>query len=125
MSKIGPPNVRFNIAALKDNRKAEEFQLKLSNRFDALACNVDTNNVEQLSEQIVSEILSSAKDIIPPERKSVPDWMSKETKQAINDKKSVRKSFGENSKEYKIAKAETKKLVKKDKISKLERDCNE
>ena len=51
--------------------------------------------------------------------------MSKKTQTAIDSKKSIRKSYGDHSAEYKIAKAETKKLANKGIFSKLERNCDE
>ena len=51
--------------------------------------------------------------------------MSKPTLEAINNKKSVRSLYGESSVSYKIAKAEVKKLVKKDKINNLNNDLDQ
>ena len=48
--------------------------------------------------------------------------MSAETKNAIGDKHTIRKKHGSKSKEYKAAKAKSKKLVKKDQLNKIEKD---
>ncbi len=53
-----------------------------------------------------------------------PKWMKKTTKQAIEDKKSIRKVHGDHSAQYKIAKSETKKFVRKDKIEQIEKECD-
>ena len=45
--------------------------------------------------------------------------MSKGTIQAINNKKDVRRKHGDRSIQYKVAKTETKKLVRLDKINHL------
>ena len=50
--------------------------------------------------------------------------MSEEAKCAIDGKHKIRKANGPSSSEYKIAKAESKKLVKKDKLKQIERDIN-
>jgi hypothetical protein len=123
--KVTSPTSKFNTAALKDRTKVQEFQLELRNRFQPLLNNDEPIDIEDFSENIISEIISTAKTVIPPKRERHPEWMSNATKTAIENKKVVRNKYGDNSAEYKIAKAETKKLVKKDKLSKLERDCDE
>ena len=45
--------------------------------------------------------------------------MSSKTAKAIGNKKLVRKPYGDSSIQHKIAKAESKKLVKIDKLNKL------
>ena len=50
--------------------------------------------------------------------------MQKDTIKAINNKKDVRKSYGDSSTHYKVAKAEVKKLVKRDKLNKLSDDLD-
>ena len=50
--------------------------------------------------------------------------MSAETKNAIGDKHTIRKKHGSKSKEYKAAKAKSKKLVKKDQLNKIEKDLD-
>ena len=51
-----------------------------------------------------------------------PEWMSCNTKKAIDNKHKTRKSKGTSSTEYKVAKAESKKLVKKDGLNQVEKD---
>ena len=117
--------VKYNISALKNIEKAKAFQLELSNRFQPLLNNDDHTDVDSLSENIISEIISSAKAVIPPKKDRHPEWMSNESKTAIENKKIIRSTYGDSAIQYKIAKAEAKMLVKKDKIHKLERDCEE
>ena len=59
-----------------------------------------------------------AKDTLPLKNQSEPHWMS--TTKAIEAKHRIRKDKWDSSKEYKIAKAETKKLVAKDKLKQIE-----
>ena len=44
---------------------------------------------------------------------------------AINSKKTIRQKYGDSSIQYKVAKAETKKLVKRDKINNLNDELDE
>ena len=48
--------------------------------------------------------------------------MSDPTKRAIDEKHKIRKKNGAKSREYKIAKAESKKLVKNDRLNQVEKD---
>ena len=50
--------------------------------------------------------------------------MSPKTKEAINTKHKTRKEKGHQSIEYKIAKAESKKLVKKDRLNHIEKEID-
>ena len=50
--------------------------------------------------------------------------MSDDTKRAIDEKHKIRKKNGAKSREYKIAKAESKKLVKKDRLNQIEKDID-
>ena len=49
--------------------------------------------------------------------------MSNDTKRAIDEKHKIRKKNGAKSREYKISKAEFKKLVKKDRLNQIEKDA--
>ena len=51
--------------------------------------------------------------------------MTNETTTAIENKKSIRKEHGDSSIQYKIATAESKKQVKRDKLNKLNDDPDE
>ena len=50
--------------------------------------------------------------------------MSADTNRAIDEKHKIRKKNGAKSREYKIARAESKKLVKKDRLKQIERDID-
>ena len=50
--------------------------------------------------------------------------MSCNTKKAIDNKQKARKAKGTSSTEYKVAKAESKKLVKKDRLNQVEKDMD-
>ena len=108
----------YDLEKLKDLGTKESFQLELSNRFTLLSEESDTNT---LYEEITSAINSSISNNLPPKDKTYSPWMSHETQKAITNKHQIRKHSGQSSPEYKIAKAETKKLVKKDKMKQMEK----
>lgn len=41
------------------------------------------------------------------------------------EKKSIREKYGDKSTQYKIAKTETEKLMRKDKLNQIEKQCDE
>ena len=51
--------------------------------------------------------------------------MSTKTKEAIEAKHKIRKQAGDKSAEYKAAKAESKKLVKRDRLQQIEKDIDQ
>ena len=100
---------------LTDDRKT--FQLKLSNKFAVLKTDPEP---KVLLNDITTAILETARETLPLKNPAEPDWMSTATKQAIETKHRIRREKGDSSKEYKIAKAESKKLVAKDKLRQIE-----
>ena len=93
------------------------FQLKLTNRFAVLGYISDP---ESLFENVSATISEVASETFPSKHTSAPRWMSNNTKSAIDTKHKVRKTKGSSSIEYKVAKAESKKLVKKDRLKLIE-----
>ena len=114
------PIPKYNLESLFSDKK-EPFQLKLSNRFSSLQ---ETTVPEDIFQQITSGILETAKEILPLQKKSQCRWMSTKTKEAIETKHKIRKQIGDKSPEYKVAKAESKKLVRKDKLQQIEKDID-
>ena len=115
---------KFNVSSLKNIETATSFQLELSNRFLPLLDNLP-NEVEEFSNAINNHIIETAEKIIPPVREPLPNWMQTDTMTAINNKKAIRQKYGDSSIQYKVAKAETKKLVKRDKINNLNDELDE
>ena len=113
---------KLNLNSLNDSIIKSAFQLELKNKFSILQ---NLEDPESTLEGIESSILDSAKKTIPQDSNAKPEWMTSKTKSAIENKKKIRKSHGEHSAEYKIAKAETKKLIKKDKIQSIEKECDD
>ena len=101
---------KYNVSALNTIDTASAFQLELSNRFSPLF-DALPSDVEEFSDAVNQNILETADKIIPQEKSAPPHWMQKDTIKAINNKKDVRKSYGDSSTHYKVAKAEVKKLV--------------
>ena len=85
----------------------EPFQLKLNNRF---SCHSELSDPEEIYKEISSGILEAAKEVLPLQEKYQCSWMSDDTKRAIDEKHKIRNKNGAKSREYKIAKAESKKL---------------
>ena len=94
-----------------DIETATTFQLELANRFLPLVDALPTD-IEEFSDAVNNIILETAEKVTPSVKSPAPTWMQKDTQKAINNKKDVRKKHGDSSTQYKIAKAETKKLVK-------------
>ena len=115
---------KYNISALKNVETATSFQLELTNRFLPLI-DAPPTDVEELSDAVNNHILETADKVTPSVKSPTPTWMKNDTYKAINNKKDVRKKHGDSSTQYKIAKAETKKLVKRDKINQLNDDLDE
>ena len=55
----------------------------------------------------------------PPVKSPLPTWMQSDTLRAVNNKKQVRQKYRDSSIQYRVAIAETKKNVKRDKINQL------
>ena len=111
-----------NLDALKEPAILKKFQLKLSNRFQALA--IDDDDINRTSDKINASILATANEVLPSPPEPKPNWMTTETKTAIDKKKMIRKEKGNHSIQYKVAKAETKKLVKRDKLNETNDDLD-
>ena len=97
----------------------EPFQLQLSNRFSSLC---ETSDPEDIFVKITTGVLDTIKETLLLQNSSQCSWMSAKAKEAIDTKQKIRKQNGDKSLEYKIAKAESKKLVKKDRLKQVEED---
>ena len=60
------------------------------------------------------------KEILPRNTEPSPGWMSQQTKLAISNKHKIRKENCSSSMQFKITKAESKKLVKKNQLNHIE-----
>ena len=102
-----------------DNTKT--FQLQLSNRFSVLD---EISDPESLFEIISTAISEVAIKTLTTKTSCQPEWMSCNSKKAIDNKHKAREAMGTSSTEYKVAKAESKKLVKKDRLNQVEKDMD-
>ena len=93
----------------------------MSNRFSILSEQSEPENVYQ---EISSAIRDTAAKNLAPNNQTYPNWMSQETKTAIQNKHKIRKKIGATSTQYRIAKAESKKLVKKDRLKQIEKNVD-
>ena len=112
---------KYDLDSLKNADIKQSFQLELSNRFAALSSISDS---ETLYDQITSSINDSVENHLPPKQNDHTQWMTPETLKAIENKHEIRKTHGTSSPLYSIAKAESKKLVKKDKLKQIEDDLD-
>ena len=79
---------------------------------------------EGLYKEITTTITETVKKSLDSKAQTYPEWMSDETKSAIKNKHKVRQQQGSNSSQYRKAKAESKQLVKRDKMRKLETEMD-
>ena len=112
-------NPKYDLKQLKNPVVAQKFKIDIRNRFSCLENITDT---EILLKIISKGIQESASKNLSKIKQNQPTWMSDNTKQAIGNKHKIRKEKGPKSTQYKIAKAESKKLVKKDKIKQIQDD---
>ena len=82
------------------------------------------DDVESLNNTITNALIETAQETIPAQKNKTPNWLTETTKQAITNKHKIRKQHGASSPQYRVAKTEIKKLVKKDKLKTIEEECD-
>ena len=113
---------KYNLERLSSDAK-EAFQLQLNNRFSSLSETSDPEDI--FVKKITTGYSRHAKETLPLQNSSQCARMSTKTKEAIDTKHNIRKQNGDKSLEHKIAKAESKKLVKKDRLKQeVEKDID-
>ena len=116
-------NTKLNLEQLNSPNIKTAFQVQLTNRFTPLLEDTSEETTpEDLLKNITSNIKDSAKRTIPKPTKCDP-WIRTSTSAAIQSKKEIRKTKGEESTQYKISKAEVKKLVRKEKLAQIDKEC--
>ena len=113
---------KFDLAQLKNTATKTAFQTELKNRFLPLLL-TDDNSTTTLLDNICTGIKEAASKAIPKLKNKKPE-LNRQAQTAINNKKEIRKTKGAHSPQYKIAKAEVKKLVRKDKLAKIDEECD-
>ena len=58
-------------------------------------------------------------------KKIQPKWLTARNEKAVKNKSNVRRTHGSHSVQYRICKAETKKLIHLDKLNQLHEECDE
>ena len=114
-------NIRYDVEKLEDPGTLHCYQTELSNRFSILSTDSDSTT---LYDDITTTITEAVANNLTKTKKESTTWLTDNTKRAIENKHNIRKTFGSNSSEYKIAKAETKKAVKKDKLKFTEQELD-
>ncbi len=111
----------LKVEQLKDPGKRNTFQLELSNRFSSL---MDLEEPDQMYENIVKTIHESAEACLDANVNTFPKWMTEESKAAIKRKHKISQEIGPKSSQYRKAKTESKRLVKRDKLKLIEFDLD-
>ena len=118
--------VRFNVNFLKDAQKQKDFQLALTNRFQALEemREEDSSELENQWKSFKEAIVSSCEEVVGRKTTQQKDWMSAET-YGIIQKRKTRKAAVNNSRtraekakaqaEYNEANKEVKASVRREK----------
>ena len=115
---------KFDLAQLKNMETKTLFQTELQNKFSPLLnLSDESTRAETLLDNICTGIKEAASKTLPRLTKQKSD-LNPHTQTAINNKKEIRKTKGHHSAQYKVAKAEVKKLVRKDKLYNINKDCD-
>ena len=109
-------NPKFNLEQLSNPDIQKPFQLELSNRFSSLSEQMEPENLYQDRSLAVKDTI--AKTLVP-DAQIYPTWMSLETQTAIKNKHQISKEVGASSTQYRVAKAESKKLAKKARMKQI------
>ena len=94
----------------------------MQNRFSTLKLETEP---EIMHEILSNGIIEASETSLSKIKQTFPKWMSQQTKNAIKNKHTIRKKHGSKSTNYKILEAESKKLVKKDQLKKIEDDIDQ
>ena len=102
------PSTKLDWKRLKDPVQKREFQIKLSNRFAALA---ESEDVDEIYERITNTIMDSAQPLCPPIRHRTQPWISNDCLDLVNERKCV-KLFDYNR--YRQLNRDVRKLLKEE-----------
>ena len=78
------PSTKLDWKRLKDPVQKREFQIKLTNRFAALA---ESEDVDEIQEQITNTIMDSAQPLCPPIRHRTQPWISNDCLDLLDERK--------------------------------------
>ena len=118
--------IKYNVNALKDPHKREEFSITLKNKFEILQELYEEKEDSVLNRwQKVKETLrSSCQEVVGPRKHQQKEWITTETMNKIEDRKNkkaavnssrTRAAKAKAQEEYKEAHREVKQRLKKDK----------
>ena len=115
---------RFDINKLKDPETQKAFSTGVENLLKSN--NVDLDSAQHQFDLIQTALLQTSTTVLgkpPPQPK--PEWLSNATIDSIKQKHETRKRFGHKSIEYKLRKANVKKMIRCGKESLIDRQHQE
>ena len=78
---------RFNMTLLKDPAKKGEFQLTLSNRFQALADLPEESSIEDIWTSYKTATVQTCREVLGPRKPEHKEWISAETVRNLDDRR--------------------------------------
>lgn len=126
--KIPPKPARYDLSMIHFNIT---YKLEIKNRFSVLQEKAEELKPDELAEEIEEAFQITASEHLPKKLTKKKPWISNETLNAMENRRIAKQRFGLTSREYKDAKQNVKRLIKKDKsdhfgLTTLQhRKCNE
>ena len=120
---------RYDVSALKDPKKKEEFIIALKNKFEILQELHEEDNIPNGWQKVKEALRTTCQEILGPRNHQHKEWITTETIRIIEDRKN-KKAIVNNSRtraamtkaqeEYREAHREVKRRLKKDKRDYME-----
>ena len=113
---------RFDVAKLADSNTHKLFEAAVSENLTQLLP-AETNNAQELMDTIAKSLINASSTVLGTSKSpKCKPWISDTTRSAIQQKLETRRTYGSSSTEYKIAKANIKKLCKIDKETQIDNE---
>jgi len=103
---------KFNVAALRDQSKADLFSSEIGRRLETNTSNDTTPNSESLWKQFREAIISAANEVIPPVQFPRKKWISDDTIKIIEQRRSAR--LAGNRDLYRLLNGERRRALRHD-----------
>ena len=108
---------RYDIRKLNNPEVANTFNEHITS---CLLVSNPSDDCQQQMNKIENALITASQEILGTQKSQNTTWITEKTKQYIHKKQNIRKNHGPSSLEYKIAKSNSKKLCKIDKITYIE-----
>lgn len=112
----------IDLGKLKSKHYREEYQIKVTNRFEELEGISEPNTPNELWQQLKNVTLNSAKETLQKESIKRKNWISEGTLELIEKKRAAK---SKSTDEYRKLRSEVQKRLRKDKQSQLDALCND